>query len=178
MTRTGVCVPLEQYTGLEPARSAWKAEMLPLHQYCILPPGSPESGGPVFADCQDKCHDFCSRWRRMTESNRPPGRGNNPDRPSCAVLPVCPGCHALLTSALPPCSPYGGAGLSLQSGTKRKKVIHSRSPWSRVEGGIGFEPIASGCACRCTSACASRPYRSEWGPALLRPLFSCQAARD
>jgi hypothetical protein len=23
--------------------------------------------------------------------------------------PVCPGCHALLTSALPPCSPYGGA---------------------------------------------------------------------
>ena len=30
MTRTGVCVPLEEHTGLEPARSAWKAEMLPI----------------------------------------------------------------------------------------------------------------------------------------------------
>ena len=30
MTRTGVCVPLEEHTGLEPARSAWKAETLPI----------------------------------------------------------------------------------------------------------------------------------------------------
>ena len=123
MARTGVCVPLEQHTGFEPAIPAWKAGVLPLHQCCVSPPGSPVSGGPVFADCQDKCHDFCSRWRRLTESNRPPGRGKNPDRPSCAVLPVCPGCHALLTSALPTFSPDAGASLSRLSDTKMKKGV-------------------------------------------------------
>lgn len=177
MARTGVCVPLEQHTGLEPAQAAWKAAVLPLHKCCISPPlaesGIPchrcchtentctvifcrrsrvkrleerdriglslpglhipaiapsrsvsppvhYSGGPVFADCQDKCW-LSAAWWRMTESNRPPGRGKNPDRPSCAILPVCPGCHALLSSALPLFSPYRGAGLSLQSDTKMKK---------------------------------------------------------
>lgn len=122
----------------------------------IIPPGL-STGGQVFPCSQDKCTTTCSRWRRMTESNRPPGRGNNPDRPSCAILPVCPGCHALLTSALPPCSPYGGAGLSLQSENKKKGVIHFRGVRSRMEGRVGFEPTASRLCCRSTSACASRP---------------------
>ena len=38
MARTGVCVPLEQHTGLEPAQAAWKAAVLPLHKCCISPP--------------------------------------------------------------------------------------------------------------------------------------------
>ena len=71
MARTGSASPLEEHTGFEPALTAWKAAVLPLHQ--------------------------------------------------CSILPVCPGCHALLTSALPPCSPYGGAGLSLQSGKKESR---------------------------------------------------------
>lgn len=37
--------PLEAHTGFEPARSAWKAEMLPLHQCAMLVrPGFPGDG--------------------------------------------------------------------------------------------------------------------------------------
>ena len=37
--------PLETHTGFEPARSAWKADMLPLHQYAVLVrPGFPGGG--------------------------------------------------------------------------------------------------------------------------------------
>ena len=37
--------PLEAHTGFEPARSAWKAETLPLHQCAILVrSGFPEGG--------------------------------------------------------------------------------------------------------------------------------------
>ena len=38
--------------------------------HCSVSPPVHYSGGPVFADCQDKCHDFCSRWWRQTDSNR------------------------------------------------------------------------------------------------------------
>lgn len=37
--------------------------------HCSVSPPVHYSGGPVFADCQDKCHDFCSRWWRQTDSN-------------------------------------------------------------------------------------------------------------
>lgn len=36
---------MEEHTGFEPARSAWKAEMLPLHQCSVLVrPSFPECG--------------------------------------------------------------------------------------------------------------------------------------
>ena len=39
--------PLEAHTGFEPARSAWKADMLPLHQCAMLVrPGFPGDGLP------------------------------------------------------------------------------------------------------------------------------------
>ena len=120
MARTGVCVPLEQHTGFEPAQAAWKAAVLPLHK--------------------------------------------------CCILPVCPGCHALLTSALPLFSPDRGAGLSRLS-DKKKEGDSLPVVQDRVEGRIGFEPIASGCACRCTSACASRPCGATPRGG---PLFSCK----
>ena len=37
--------------------------------HCSVSPPVHYSGGQVFADCQDKCHDFCSRWWCQTESN-------------------------------------------------------------------------------------------------------------
>ena len=168
MARTGVCVPLEQHTGFEPAQAAWKAAVLPLHKCCVSPPGSPVSGGPVFADCQDKCHDLCSRWRRMTESNRPPAGGFfrriDPVAPYCRSVPavmrswfphchcftlqmgaVCPCCQALLTSALPLFSPDRGAGLSLQSDKQKEG---DSLPGSLVPGG-GRHWIRTNCLRLC-----------------------------
>ena len=88
-------------------------------------------------------HDYLQSLVTLDGIEPPSGpRLYDPDRPSCAILPVCPGCHALLTSALPPCSPYGGAGLSLQSVLRKKKEGDSHACSSRVESGAGFEPAA------------------------------------
>lgn len=64
----GHASPLEEHTGLEPAQSAWKAEMLPLHQCSVL---------PVFPGCQPKLDTLevyfgvsIRSWRPGTDSNR------------------------------------------------------------------------------------------------------------
>lgn len=56
MTRTGVCVPLEEHTGLEPARSAWKAEMLPITSMLhITAPGRERQYHAINAATQKTC---------------------------------------------------------------------------------------------------------------------------
>lgn len=58
--RIGLALPGLHIPAIAPSRS-------------VLPPVH-YSGGPVFADCQDKCW-LSAAWWRMTESNRPPGQG-------------------------------------------------------------------------------------------------------
>lgn len=70
-------------------------------------------------------------------------------------MPVCPGCHASLTSALPPRS--HPAGVPVFPGRHTQEIINAAGNHSAVEGGAGFEPTAFACAGQCTSACASHP---------------------
>ena len=121
---------MEQHTGLEPAKAAWKAAVLPLHQCCV--------------------------FRRVVRIRRA----------------VCPSCHASLTSALPPCSPYGGAGLSLQSIMEREE-IHFGSPHCH-----GGQSRIRTC---CRLLCCSRASESTFRPCVsavprdtAEALFSCR----
>ena len=61
---------MERMAGIEPARAAWKAAVLPLHYIRVIwpRPGKPHGGGaaPVFPGCQEKGKEV-NRGRR--ESN-------------------------------------------------------------------------------------------------------------
>ena len=133
--------------------------------HCSVSPPGHYSGGQVFPCSQLKEGDSTTpkyrpcgaAYRTRTGDTCLEGRGVT-TTPMLRITAgafnrraVCPGCHASLTSALPPCSPYGGAGLSLQSRQKKKRGDH---PGGHKPGG-GWSGIRTQLPSACADGCTS-----------------------
>ena len=79
-------------------------------------------------------------------------------------------CAAPTSCATAPCmlnrncaGAFAGASFTSRGLSEKRERRGCPYVYRDLEGGAGFEPTASGCACRCASESTSRPYRRRIG---------------
>ena len=96
--------PLERETGIEPAPSAWKAEVLPLNYSRIARTGTATLDGPNLRTCHRPCQARLKWWREVDSNHRrrepadlqsaPVGRLGIPPNEPCILYCVRPHVNA------------------------------------------------------------------------------------